>query len=66
MAGKEIELENGDAVIYKGCDLEHWREPFKGEVCVQTFLHYSTDKNLLRDNRPMIGLNSDFSRSNKN
>ena len=53
-------------LIYKGCDLEHWREPFKGEVCVQTFLHYSTDKNFLRDNGPMIGLNSDFSRSNKN
>jgi hypothetical protein len=64
--GIKVDLKPGDMLIYKGCDLEHWREPFKGEVCVQTFLHYSTDKNLLRDNRPMIGLNSDFSRSNKN
>ena len=24
-----VELEPGDGVIYKGCDIEHWREPFR-------------------------------------
>jgi hypothetical protein len=57
----KINLKEGDMLIYKGCDLEHWREPFNGEVCVQTFLHYSTNEKLLNDTRPMLGLNSDFS-----
>ena len=33
-------LEPGDAAIYMGEKLWHWREPFKGDHCVQTFLHY--------------------------
>jgi hypothetical protein len=44
MNGKEIELVSGDAVIYLGCELEHWREEFKGDWHAQTFLHY-VDKN---------------------
>jgi len=41
--GKEIsvELQPGDGVIYKGCDLDHWREPFKGNNHAQVFLHYT-------------------------
>jgi len=50
-------------LIYKGCDLEHWREPFNGQVCVQTFLHYSTNKELLNDTRPILGLNADFKKN---
>lgn len=44
--GNEINLDQGDAVIYKGCEVEHWRnrldEPdyYLGQV----FLHY-VDKN---------------------
>ena len=33
-------LEPGDAAIYMGDKLWHWREPFKGDHCVQTFLHF--------------------------
>jgi len=40
MDGKEIELERGDAAIYLGCEVEHWREEFKGDWHAQTFLHY--------------------------
>ena len=40
MEGKEFELKIGDAVIYLGCELEHWREEFKGDWHAQTFLHY--------------------------
>ena len=41
--GKEISvyLEPGDMVIYKGSELTHWRNPFKGENHAQVFLHYN-------------------------
>ena len=41
--GKEISvyLEPGDMVIYKGFELTHWRNPFKGENHAQVFLHYN-------------------------
>lgn len=44
--GTPVTLDDGDAVIYKGCEVEHWREKhtvpnyFLGQV----FLHY-VDKN---------------------
>jgi hypothetical protein len=31
-------------LVYKGMELEHWREPFDGKDCAQVFLHYN--KNL--------------------
>lgn len=37
---KKIELEPGDALIYKGIEIPHWREAFDGERQVQVFLHY--------------------------
>ena len=37
---KKIDLEPGDALIYKGIQIPHWREPFEGERQVQVFLHY--------------------------
>jgi hypothetical protein len=38
--GKAIDLEPGDAVIYLGCELKHWREDFTGDWQSQVFLHY--------------------------
>ncbi|MGI9065641.1 MAG: hypothetical protein ACR2HX_04465 [Pyrinomonadaceae bacterium] len=35
-----VELEPGDALIYKGIEIPHWREAFEGERQVQVFLHY--------------------------
>lgn len=35
-----VELNAGDAMLYLGCDAEHWRNPFNGESCIQAFLHY--------------------------
>ena len=35
-----VELEPGDALIYKGIEVPHWRETFEGERQVQVFLHY--------------------------
>ena len=39
--GTEVLLDIGDMLIYEGCKLEHWREPFEGENCGQVFLHYN-------------------------
>ena len=38
--GEAITLKPGNAIIYLGCELEHWREEFLGDWCAQTFLHY--------------------------
>lgn len=35
-----IELDNGAAVLYLGCQADHWRNKFEGEEYVQVFLHY--------------------------
>jgi len=59
--GVKVDLKVGDMLIYSGCDLEHWREPFEGNLCVQTFLHYNhadgrfAEKNIF-DRRPMLGI----------
>ncbi len=30
----------GDALLYLGCQTEHWREPYQGSDYLQVFLHY--------------------------
>ena len=42
--GIKVHLEPGDMLVYRGCDLEHWREKFKGKCNVQVFLHYNNTK----------------------
>jgi len=43
--GTSFKLEEGDAVLYAGCDQKHWRPGiYKGEGMAQVFLHY-VDKN---------------------
>ena len=56
--GKKVILKPGDILFYYGCDLEHWREPFKGKFCAQAFLHYSTNEKLKYDYREYLGLPS--------
>ena len=41
---KEIKLNDGDAVIYLGCEVEHYRNEFQGDWHAQVFFHY-VDKN---------------------
>jgi hypothetical protein len=37
----EVKMEIGDAVMYRGCDIYHWREAYKeGKWQAQVFLHY--------------------------
>ena len=60
-AGTKVLLEIGDMLVYSGCELEHWREPFEGTTCGQVFLHYNhvngpfAEKNRF-DRRPMLGV----------
>ena len=42
--GIKVNLGVGDMLVYRGCDLEHWRKPFRGKVCGQVFLHYNNTK----------------------
>jgi hypothetical protein len=54
-----VELEPGDALIYKGIEVPHWREAFEGERQVQVFLHYVKKNGDYReykfDKRPALG-----------
>ena len=59
--GVKIVLKPGDMIIYSGCELEHWREPFEGNLCGQVFLHYNHAngpfaKTNLFDKRPLLGI----------
>ena len=33
-------LGPGDALVYRGIEVAHWREPYQGRELVQVFLHY--------------------------
>jgi len=37
---RAIELEPGDAMMYRGCIAPHWRNTIGDGNCVQVFLHY--------------------------
>jgi len=59
--GNKVDLKPGDMLIYSGCELEHWREPFEGKLCGQVFLHYNHAngpfaKTNLYDKRPLLGI----------
>jgi hypothetical protein len=40
MGDNAVNLKPGDAVVYKGCEIEHKRDNFKGDWYAQAFLHY--------------------------
>jgi len=65
--GLKVDLEPGDMLVYRGIELEHWREKFKGKECIQVFLHYNNyktpgAKENMFDKRPHLGLPSWFKR----
>jgi hypothetical protein len=54
-----VSLGPGDLLIYRGCDIDHWREEFLGLNHTQVFLHYSDANgpyNTRNDGRPGLGL----------
>tara|TARA_B100001059_G_C17582340_1_gene450502 strand:+ start:26 stop:673 length:648 start_codon:yes stop_codon:yes gene_type:complete len=59
--GVKVDMQPGDMLVYKGCDVEHWREAFEGDNCGQVFLHYNdaSDEKAEQnkyDGRPFLGL----------
>ena len=63
--GVKIMLEAGDMLIYRGNELEHWREELTFDDCAQVFLHYNNidtkgAKENIYDRRPHLGLHSWF------
>ena len=59
--GIKVDLKPGDMLVYRGCELEHWRNKFKGKECIQVFLHYNNKntpgaKENMFDTRPHLGL----------
>jgi len=67
--GNRVDLEPGDMLVYSGCELEHWRNEFMGNMCAQVFLHYNhvngpfAEKNKF-DKRPLLGVPA-FVKTNK-
>ena len=65
--GINVDLKPGDMMVYRGCELEHWRNKFKGKDCAQVFLHYNNkktpdSKNNIFDKRLHLGLPAWFKR----
>jgi hypothetical protein len=61
LKGIRVDLKPGDMLVYRGCELEHWRNKFKGKECIQVFLHYNNKKtpgakDNMFDKRPHLGL----------
>jgi len=49
---KRFDLEEGDGIIYKGCEVEHWRDKCKGPegyYSGQVFLHYVRANGLYKE-----------------
>ena len=65
LKGIKVDLKPGDMLVYSGCELEHWRNKFKGKEHIQVFLHYNNKKTPgakenMFDKRPHLGLPSWF------
>jgi hypothetical protein len=58
-----IDLSPGDLIIYKGCEIDHWRDAYQGLNHSQVFLHYNKEdnpKNNLMDGRSILGIPHGF------
>jgi len=54
-----IALEPGDALLYRGSKIPHFREKFIGLNHAQVFMHYNEKDgkyNIKMDNRPLLGV----------
>lgn len=50
-------------IIYRGHDIDHWREPFMGRNHAQVFLHYNDENGPFAkkwDGRPILGIPRGF------
>jgi len=63
--GTPIYLNEGDMIVYRGCEVEHWREKFEGNNHAQVFLHFNDVNGPYKDYckydaRPHLGLPVEF------
>jgi len=61
----KLNTEPGDLVLYKGCELWHWRDKFEGNHHAQAFLHFNDVNNEYAqyseyDCKPLLGLPSEY------
>jgi len=67
--GKELKMEPGDMIVYRGCLVEHWRDEYKGSKLSQVFMHYNNldgpfGEACKFDGRPHLGLPHEFKNPN--
>ena len=59
MDGNPVYLEPGEAAIYLGAEVEHWRDEFKGDYASQVFMHYvdrdGSHTDYYKDKRDLYG-----------
>jgi len=61
--GMPIHMKPGDMLIYRGDEVEHWREPLWGNNHAQVFLHYNEKEgqyDIPYDGRPLLGMPATF------
>jgi len=61
--GVPVHLKPGDMIVYRGCDVDHWREKFIGLNHAQVFMHYNDTNgpyNIVNDGRPILGIPKRF------
>jgi hypothetical protein len=66
----EVKMLEGDACVYAGCEVEHWRERFRVGGYIQLFLHFITKRGenypaLLFDGRECLGAVSNGNKRKK-
>jgi len=59
----EVELNNGDMIVYRGDLMNHWRKPYTGNRHTQAFIHYVDSQGPYAetnkyDGRPALGFPS--------
>jgi hypothetical protein len=61
--GIAVNLKPGDMILYRGCEIQHWRDEYLGLAHAQLFMHYNEvreeNKNIF-DGRPQIGIPKKF------
>lgn len=58
-ARRDVLLDRGDMIVFRGSELQHWRDPFAGKYWMQMLLHYvdadGAQTRYAYDGRPRIG-----------
>jgi len=61
--GLPVDLQPGDIIVYRGCEVDHWREKLKGLNQAQVFLHFNDQSGPYKglfDGRPILCIPKKF------